>query len=140
MTLLMGIGLAGAIVFLVAGDFYLKEASAEMKSTSPAEFGGIKGLLNPAQLIRFIRQANIFNWKFNLSIAFLAVYFAAYMLALHSGNVTVVVPLMSMTNVINTFLGKYVLHEQVTLLRWSGLGLIMFGIVLMMLFGSSGRS
>lgn len=132
------IGIAVAVVCSVSGDFFVKEGSDRMRTSSVEGLDGWKKRINPIEQIKYVRRANIFNWRLNLGIFFLAFYFAGYLMAIKSAPVTLVVPLMSITHILNTINGKYVLHEEVTLLRWAGVAVIICGIVILGLSGGSG--
>lgn len=138
MVIVLIIGVGVAIAGLVSGDYYLKLGSKEVEVPPMDSFGGLRGLTTPANLGRFIRQSKFFNLHIAVSLALLTIYFGAYMMALHAANVALVIPLMSLTEVVNTLVGKYFLHEPVNLLRWSGLALILIGIILMVIFGNIG--
>ncbi len=132
------IGITIAIICSVSGDFFVKEGSDRIRTSAVEEVGGWDRMINPNYLVEYAREANIFNWRLNLGIGFLALYFGGYLLAMKSAPVTVVVPLMSFVHVLNTLLGKYMLHEEVTPLRWTGVAVIVCGIILLGAFGGSG--
>lgn len=61
-------------------------------------------------------------------IFFLLAFFAAYLTALSWADLTYVVPATSMGYVILALIAKFLLHEQVSMLRWVGIGLIAVGV------------
>ena len=61
-------------------------------------------------------------------IFFLLAFFAAYLTALSWADLTYVVPATSIGYVILALIAKFVLHEQVSMLRWVGIGLIAVGV------------
>ena len=61
-------------------------------------------------------------------IVLLLAFFAAYMTALSWADLTYVLPATSLGYVLLAVIAKFVLHEQVTLLRWLGIGLIAIGV------------
>jgi drug/metabolite transporter (DMT)-like permease len=63
-------------------------------------------------------------------ILFLLAFFAAYMTALSWADLTYVLPATSIGYVLLALIAKFVLHEQVTLLRWLGIFLIAVGVSL----------
>lgn len=63
-------------------------------------------------------------------ILFLLAFFAAYMTALSWADLTYVLPATSIGYVLLALIAKFVLHEQVTLLRWLGILLIAVGVSL----------
>jgi len=132
--MLLAIGIIIAIISSAAGDFFVKQGSAEIEAPPLESFGGALGLLNPRRLLEFLRQSTIFHWKLRVGIALLAIYFGSFILAMHRAPVTLVVPLMSSTHIFSTLIGKYILHEPVTWLRWAGVALIACGTSLLVLF------
>jgi len=61
-------------------------------------------------------------------ILFLLAFFAAYMTALSWADLTYVLPATSLGYVLLALIAKFVLHEQVTMLRWVGIFLIAVGV------------
>ena len=61
-------------------------------------------------------------------IFFLLAFFAAYMTALSWADLTYVLPASSLGYVLLALIAKLVLHEQVSALRWVGIGLIAVGV------------
>jgi hypothetical protein len=59
-----------------------------------------------------------------LGILFLLAFFAAYMTALSRADLTYVLPATSLGYVLLALIAKFYLHEQVSTLRWVGIGLI----------------
>jgi drug/metabolite transporter (DMT)-like permease len=135
---LFAVGMAMAVGGSVAGNFFVKQGAGEIQGRGLKEFGGIRKLLNPVQLYQFLAQLGIFNnWRLWLGIAFLTLFFGGYLLAMQQAPVTLVVPLMASTYIINTGIGKFVLHEHVSLLRWLGVAVIVAGIILLVGFSES---
>jgi drug/metabolite transporter (DMT)-like permease len=106
--------LAGVALFASAGDSLL---SRGMK-----DIGGIS-LHNLSALISAVRNPWII-----LGILFLIAFFAAYMSALSWADLTYVLPATSIGYVVLALIAKFVLHEQVTMLRWVGILLISAGV------------
>lgn len=63
-------------------------------------------------------------------ICLLLAFFAAYMTALSWADLTYVLPATSLGYVLLALIAKFVLHEQVTVLRWLGILLIAIGVSL----------
>ena len=106
--------LAGIAVFATAGDSLL---SRGMK-----EIGGVS-LHNLPTLI-----AAVGNPWIILGILFLIAFFAAYMTALSWADLTYVLPATSIGYVLLALIAKFVLHEDVSMLRWVGILLITAGV------------
>lgn len=114
MTVQKYLVLAGVALFASAGDSLL---SRGMK-----EIGGIS-LHNLSALLSAIRNPWIV-----LGILFLIAFFAAYMVALSWADLTYVLPATSIGYVVLALIAKFILHEQVTTLRWVGILLISAGV------------
>lgn len=63
-----------------------------------------------------------------IGIACLTVFFASYLTALSWADLSYVLPATALGYVIVTFLGKYLMHENVKPLRWLGVVLISCGV------------
>ena len=61
-------------------------------------------------------------------ILLLLAFFAAYMTALSWADLTYVLPATSLGYVLLALIAKFVLHEQVSALRWVGIALIAVGV------------
>ena len=86
------------------------------------EIGGIS-LHNLHALLAALRDPWIVG-----GILFLIAFFAAYMTALSWADLTYVLPATSLGYVLLALIAKFVLHEQVTMLRWVGIFLIAVGV------------
>ncbi|MGC8492669.1 MAG: EamA family transporter [Syntrophobacteraceae bacterium] len=130
------IGIAMAIVCSVTGDYFVKRGAAQITTPPLQAYGGAKGLLNPLQLFQFLAKSHIFHWKLILGIFILTFFFIGYLIAIKSASVTLVVPLMSITNVIDTLVGKFLLRERVNWLRWVGILVIIGGVIMLVTPGN----
>lgn len=63
-----------------------------------------------------------------LGILFLLGFFAAYMTALSWADLTYVLPATSLGYVLLALIAKFLLNEEVTTMRWLGIGLISAGV------------
>ena len=61
-------------------------------------------------------------------ILLLLAFFASYMTALSWADLTYVLPATSLGYVLLALIAKFVLHEQVSAMRWVGIGLIAVGV------------
>jgi len=106
--------LAGVTVFAAAGDTMLSHG---MKQTGSISIHHLQGLvlavLNP--------------WVAG-GILLLLAFFASYMSALSWADLTYVLPATSLGYVLLALIARFALHEQVSLLRWLGIGLIAGGV------------
>ncbi len=63
-------------------------------------------------------------------VALLIVWLISQMTLLSWADLSYVVPVTSIGYVLAALAGRVFLHEQITLQRWGGIGLIMFGVML----------
>lgn len=63
-----------------------------------------------------------------IGILFLLAFFASYMNALSWADLTYVLPATSLGYVLLALVARFVLHEQVSALRWMGIALISGGV------------
>jgi len=108
--------LAGVALFASIGDSLLSRGMKEL--------GGVS-LSHPQNLILAVLNP----WVI-LGIIFLLGFFASYTTALSWADLTYVVPATSIGFVFIALIAKFLLHEQVTLLRWAGIVLITVGVSL----------
>ena len=67
------------------------------------------------------------NSSILLGILFETIFFAALLIMLKNWDVSLIWPLTSLGFVLTTLAAKYIRHEDVTALRWSGVVSIMIG-------------
>lgn len=106
--------LLGVTVFAATGDSLLSRGMKEM--------GGIS-LHHLPDLVLAILDP----WV-ALGILFLLGFFATYMTALSWADLTYVLPASSLGYVLLALIAKFLLHEQVSTLRWIGIALISAGV------------
>jgi drug/metabolite transporter (DMT)-like permease len=106
--------LAGVTVFAAAGDTMLSHGMKQVGSISIHHLQGvIFAVLNP--------------WV-AVGILLLLAFFATYMTALSWADLTFVLPATSLGYVLLALVARFVLHEQVSPLRWLGIALITSGV------------
>src|ERR1700733_3646404 len=106
--------LAGVTVFAAAGDSMLSHGMKQTGNISLHHLQSVfLALLNP--------------WV-AIGILLLLGFFAAYMHALSWADLTYVLPATSLGYVILALVAKFVLHEQVSPIRWLGIALISGGV------------
>jgi drug/metabolite transporter (DMT)-like permease len=106
--------LAGVTVFAAAGDSMLSHGMKQVGRISLRHLSGVfLAVLNP--------------WV-AAGIVLLIGFFAAYMTALSWADLTYVLPATSLGYVILALVAKFLLHEQVSALRWMGIALISGGV------------
>jgi drug/metabolite transporter (DMT)-like permease len=106
--------LAGVTVFAASGDAMLSHGMKQAGSISLHHLQDvILALLNP--------------WV-AIGILLLLAFFATYMTALSWADLTYVLPATSLGYVLLALVAKFLLHEQVSPLRWMGIALITAGV------------
>ena len=114
MTLRKYLVLAGVIVFAVSGDSMLSHGMKQAGNISLHHLQSvILAVGNPWVVV---------------GILLLLAFFAAYMNALSWADLTYVSPATSLGYVLLALVARFVLHEQVSLLRWLGIALISGGV------------
>ncbi|HTR65457.1 MAG TPA: EamA family transporter [Terriglobales bacterium] len=106
--------LAGVAVFGSVGDCLL---SRGMKEVGPLSLAHLSGLFSA-----------IFDPFIVLGILFLLGFFASYTMALSWADLTYVLPASSLGYVLLALMARFLLHEQISLLRWLGILLISAGV------------
>jgi drug/metabolite transporter (DMT)-like permease len=106
--------LAGVTVFAAAGDSMLSHGMKQIGSISLHHLQGvIFAILNP--------------WV-AVGILLLLAFFATYMTALSWADLTYVLPATSLGYVLLALVARFLLHEQVSPLRWLGIAFITGGV------------
>ena len=107
--------LAGVTVFAAAGDSMLSHG---MKQTGSISLNHLPGVI--------LRRAQSVGRNGDSASA--GVFSPAYMTALSWADLTYVLPATSLGYVLLAFVARFVLHEQVSPLRWLGIALISGGV------------
>jgi len=106
--------LAGVTVFAVAGDSMLSHGMKQVGTISIHHLQSVfSAVTNP--------------WV-ALGILFLLGFFATYTTALSWADLTYVMPATALGYVLLALVARFVLHEQISLLRWLGIVLITSGV------------
>jgi len=85
--------------------------------------------ITPAEVKRVVTQG-ITNRNIVLGVFFKAIFLAALLFLLARSDVSLIWPLTSIGFVLTTAAAKFIRHEEVSSLRWSGVVLIMIGAAL----------
>ncbi len=83
--------------------------------------------INPSEILRLIRSG-ITNPSLLLGVAFEAAFFATLLVLMSRSDVSFIWPLTALGFVLTTLAARYLLHENVSPLRWTGVILIMAGV------------
>lgn len=82
-----------------------------------------------SELARVVRQG-VTNRSILAGVFFEALFFVSLLILLARSDVSLIWPLTSLGFIITTLAAKYLAHEQVSSLRWSGVFLIVLGAAL----------
>jgi len=89
------------------------------------EIGEVK-TITPAALKRVVIEG-VTNRNILLGVLLEAIFFVGLLILLAKADVSLIWPLTSMGFVLTTLAAKFIRHEEVSTLRWSGVVLIMLG-------------
>ena len=70
------------------------------------------------------------TWKIIVGTAMLAIFFFLWLAVLSWEDLSVALPMQALNYVLVALLAKYLLHEQVSPLRWGGILLVCVGVML----------
>jgi uncharacterized membrane protein len=102
-----------AVITSVAGDFFVQQGSTSVKSSRNI-------------LFKIFQQP-----KTLFGVSLLTIHFIALSIAFRKAPVTLVVPLMATTYILNTIIARTILHEEVNCLRWAGVTVIGIGVIVL---------
>jgi len=86
----------------------------------------------PSALLNFVLRSIRIRWMW-LGIGLMATAFFSLLWAFSIANVSLVVPVTALSYVVGTLGGKILLREKVTKQRWSGILLVSFGVILVLM-------
>ncbi|MBI3877037.1 MAG: EamA family transporter [Verrucomicrobia bacterium] len=119
MTKLLVILLIG-LVFEAVGVVFLNKGLKQV--------GEVKKI-SVVEVARVVKRG-VTNRSIVLGVFFEALFFAALLVLMSKGDVSFIWPLTALGFVLTTLAAKFYLHEQVSVLRWLGVLLIMCGAAL----------
>ena len=108
------------LIFEAVGVVFLSKGLKQIGEASTINFSEVSRLA--------IRGAG--NTNMLAGVAFEAVFFGTLLYLMSRGDVSFVWPLTSLGFVLTTLAAKFILHEHVSFLRWSGVLLIVAGAAL----------
>jgi drug/metabolite transporter (DMT)-like permease len=118
------------ILILVAG-LILEAVGVVLLSQGLHEIGEVKRI-SASEIGRIIGRGAS-NGHILLGIAFEAAFFGVLLYLLSQRDVSLIWPLTSLGFVITAVAAKFIRHEDITALRWSGVALIVAGAMLVAL-------
>ncbi len=109
-----------AVTAGTVGDILLAKGMKEMGDLSAMN---LRGIIEVA-----IRAMT--TWKIIIGTAMLALFFFLWLAVLSWEDLSVALPMQALNYVLVAVLAKYILHEQVSPLRWGGIFLVCIGVML----------
>lgn len=79
------------------------------------------------------------EWKIVVGTAMLALFFFLWLAVLSWEDLSVALPMQALNYVLVAVLAKYILHEEVSPLRWGGIALVCIGVMLITKSSSSDK-
>jgi drug/metabolite transporter (DMT)-like permease len=110
------------VIFIVGGTGGEILISIGMKASGEPES------FRPVALFRFLLRAITRGW-FCLGIPMMALSFYTLLILLSWNPISLVIPISSMSYVVGALGAKYILKEDVSLYRWTGVLLVCIGVV-----------
>lgn len=118
------------VVFL--GLLIFGSTGGEIAITRGMKATGEPARLRPLELLRFLRKALCNGW-FWAGVPLMALSFYALLLLLSWEPISFVIPASALSYVVGTFGAKYILGEEISFARWSGVVLVCLGVALVAL-------
>ena len=119
LTKLLIILLAG-LLFEAAGVVFLSKGLKELGNVKPR---------NAAQILRVVKSGAT-NANILLGVFLEAVFFGTLIYLMSQADLSFIWPLTALGFVLTTLAAKFLLHEEVSAVRWSGVVLIVAGSAL----------
>ena len=116
------------LILILIGALIFEAVGVVLLSQGLREIGNVEKV-TPAEVKRIVLQG-VTNRNILLGVFFEAVFFGALLMLLARADVSLIWPLTSLGFVLTTAAAKFIRHEEVTSLRWSGVVLIMIGATL----------
>jgi len=113
--------------FLILGS-----TGGEIAITRGMKVTGEPERLRPKELLRFLGRALGNGW-FWAGVPLMALSFYALLLLLSWEPISFVIPASALSYVVGTFGAKYILREEVSAARWTGVMLVCAGVALVAL-------
>lgn len=115
------------LCFLILGS-----TGGEIAITRGMKATGEPERLRPVELLRFLGNALRNGW-FWAGVPLMALSFYALLVLLSWEPISFVIPASALSYVVGTFGAKYILREEVSLARWTGVVLVCVGVALVAL-------
>ena len=109
-----------AITAGTVGDILLAKGMKQLGDLSTMNLRGIMEVAFRAMT----------EWKIVVGTAMLALFFFLWLAVLSWEDLSVALPMQALNYVLVAVLAKYILHEEVSPLRWGGIALVCIGVML----------
>lgn len=109
-----------AVTAGTVGDILLAKGMKQLGDLSTMNLRGIIDVVFRAMT----------EWKIVVGTAMLALFFFLWLAVLSWEDLSVALPMQALNYVLVAVLAKYLLHEEVTPLRWAGIALVCVGVML----------
>lgn len=109
-----------AVTAGTVGDILLAKG---MKQLGDLSAMNLRGILEVA--LRAMTE-----WKIVVGTAMLALFFFLWLAVLSWEDLSVALPMQALNYVLVAILAKYLLHEQISPLRWAGITLVCVGVIM----------
>lgn len=109
-----------AITAGTVGDILLAKGMKQLGDLSTMNLRGIMEVAFRAMT----------EWKIVVGTAMLALFFFLWLAVLSWEDLSVALPMQALNYVLVAVLAKYLLHEEVSALRWGGIALVCVGVIL----------
>ena len=109
-----------AVTAGTAGDILLAKGMKQLGDLSTMNLRGIMEVAFRAMT----------EWKIVVGTAMLAMFFFLWLAVLSWEDLSVALPMQALNYVLVAVLAKYILHEEVSALRWGGIALVCIGVML----------
>jgi drug/metabolite transporter (DMT)-like permease len=116
------------LIIILIVSLLLEAIGVVFLSQGLKQIGGVDRV-TPTAIKRLVMQG-VTNRNIMIGIALEAIFFAGLLILLAKADVSLIWPLTSMGFVLTTAAAKFIRHEEVTGLRWTGVVLIMVGAAL----------
>lgn len=116
------------VIFALA-VLILGSTGGEIAITHGMKATGEPARLKPRALLQFLGRAVRNGW-FWVGLPLMAMSFYSLLLLLSWEPISLVIPASALSYVVGTFGAKYILGEDVSLARWTGVVLVCLGVAL----------
>jgi len=109
-----------AVTAGTVGDILLAKG---MKQLGDLSTMNLRGILEVA-------YRALTEWKIVVGTAMLALFFFLWLAVLSWEDLSVALPMQALNYVLVAILAKYLLHEQISPLRWAGITMVCIGVIM----------